>query len=108
MPQHDPYEDESQNAGTFTIFNEEPEAILEQGVLFLNTEILLLRGDKMARSQVVCQKCDVDGNSIDRSNQSPILDMHLYEVKFPGEEITELAANIVTDLMYAQCVDRNE
>ena len=37
------------------------------------------------------------------------MDKHLYEVKFPGGEITELAANIITELMYSRCdVDRNE
>ena len=63
----------------------------------MNTEILLPRGDRMARNQVEHQKQDANGNPC------------LYEVEFPGGEITELAANIIAELMYAQCdIDRNE
>ena len=64
----------------------------------------------MARGQVVCQKHDANGNLIGRSDQYPIiLETSLYEVEFSGEEITELAANIIAESMYAQCdVDQNE
>ena len=55
----------------------------------------------MARGQVVCWKHDADGN--------PILDTHLYKVEFPGGEITELAAKMIAESIYAQCdVDWNE
>ena len=58
---------------------------------------------------MVCQKHDADGNAIDRSNQNPILDKCHYEVDFSGGEITELAACIIAESMYAQCnVDGNE
>ena len=37
------------------------------------------------------------------------MDTHQYKVEFPGGETTELAANIIAELMYAQCdVDGNE
>ena len=49
----------------------------------------------MAGGQVVHQKNDADGNPIGRSNQNPVLDTCLYEVEFPGGEITELAANMI-------------
>ena len=63
----------------------------------------------MAKGQVVHQKNDANGNPMGRSNQNPILDTCLYEVKFPGGEITELAVNIIAELMYVQCnVDGNE
>ena len=62
----------------------------------------------MARGQVVCQKLDAESNPICRSNQDPTLDTH-HEVEFPGGEITELVANKIAELMYAQCgVDGNE
>ena len=48
-------------------------------------------------------KQDVDGNPIGKSNQKPILDTHLHMVEFPKREITELSANIIEELMYAQC-----
>ena len=73
------------------------------GYQYVNAEILLPRGDKMARGQLVCQKHDADGNLIGRSYQNPILDTHLYKVGFPGGEMTELAANIIAESIYAQC-----
>ena len=57
----------------------------------------------MARCQVACWKYDADGNLIGRSNQSTILDLLLYEVELPKEEITELAENIIAESMYALC-----
>ena len=46
----------------------------------------------MARGQVVCWKHNANGYIISRSNQNTILDTHLYEVEFPGEEMTDLVA----------------
>ena len=78
------------------------------GDQYVNAEILLPRGDTMARGQVVHQKHDADGNPIGRSNQNLILDTCLYKVEFPGREMTELAANIIAESMYAKCdVSRN-
>ena len=44
----------------------------------------------MVRGQVMHQKLDADGNPIGRSNKNLTLDTHLYEVEFPGEEMSEL------------------
>ena len=91
------------------MLDEEPEVTLELGNQYVNKEILLPRGDKMARGQVICKKCDANGNPIGRSNQNPILDTQLYEVDFQGGEMTELAANVIAESLYAQCdVDGNE
>ena len=58
---------------------------------------------------MLCQKHDADGNPIDRLNQNPIEDTHLYEVDFPRGKMTELVANIIAESMYSQCdVDVNE
>ena len=55
-------------------------------------------------SEVRCQQYPIG-----RSNGNPILDTCLYEVEFPGGEMTELAANIIAELMYVQCdADGNE
>ena len=63
----------------------------------------------MARGQVVCQKHDATGNPSGKLNQSPILDICLYEVEFPGGEMTELTVNIIAGSMHAQYdVDGNE
>ena len=61
----------------------------------MNADILLLRGNKKAGCQVVCQKQDTNGKLIGRSNQYQIiLETNVYEVEFSGEEMTELAGNI--------------
>ena len=52
-PQYDPYEDELQNAGTFLILDEEPDVTPKWRNHYVNAEILLPRGDKMARGQVI-------------------------------------------------------
>ena len=65
--------------------------------------ILLSRGDEITRAQVVCWNHDTNGNPIGRSNKNPTLDTHLYEVEFPGGEMTELAANIIAESIYVQC-----
>ena len=41
--------------------------------------------------------------------RTPFFDSHIYEVEFPGKHTTELAAKIITELMYAQCdINENE
>ena len=107
--QYDPYEDKSHNAETFPMLDEASEVTPKWGGKCVNAETLLMTGNKMARGQVVCQKHDANSNPIGRSKQNPILDTHLYEVEFPGREMTELAANIIAESMYAQCdIDGNE
>ena len=70
--QYDLYEGKSQNAKTFPILYEEQEVIPGWGDLYVNAEILLLRGDKMTRGQVVQWKQDVDGSPISKFNQNAI------------------------------------
>ena len=65
----------------------------------MNAEILLPRGEKMARGQVICWKQDADGNFIGRSNTIPITPTSLYEVEFLGVEMTEFSASIIAESM---------
>ena len=84
------------------MLDKEPDVTPEWGDQYLSTETLLPRRNKMSRDHMVCHKHDVHVNLIDRSNQNPILDTWLYEVEFSKREKTGLAANIITELMYAQ------
>ena len=52
-PQYDSYEDETQNEQTFTQLAEELEPMQEVGDHYIGAEILLPRGDKMARGHEV-------------------------------------------------------
>ena len=68
--------------------------------------ITLKRGQNGQRPSGTSEN-DADGNPISRSNQNPILDTQLYEMAFPGGEITGLVANIIAESMNALCdVDR--
>ena len=108
-PPNNPYEDKSQNAETVLMLYKEPELFSEWVVQYVNIEILLLRGNRMATDWVVHWKHDADGNPIGRSNQNPILDTRLCDVEFHGGEMTELAAIIIAKSMYVQCdVHKNE
>ena len=49
IPQYDPHEDELSNAKMFPMLDEEPEVIPNWGYQYVDAEILLQRGDKMAR-----------------------------------------------------------
>ena len=51
--QYDSYEDESQNADALPILDEKPEVTPKWEGQYVNAEILLLRGDKMARGRVI-------------------------------------------------------
>ena len=69
----------------------------------MTAEILLPRGVRMARCQVVCQKCDKNGCQVGRSNNNPIFDIQLYEVKFPWRMKTELSANMIAQSTSSWC-----
>jgi hypothetical protein len=49
---------------------------------YVKAEVMLPRGDHLARGKVVSCKHAADGNTIGLANNSPILDTHQYEVQF--------------------------
>ena len=102
-PQYDPYEDETQNKQSFPQLAEELESMPEVGDYDIGAEILLPRGDQMARGHVVARSRDANGNVIGSSHTNPILDTRMYQVEFAGGKVTELSANIIAESMYAQC-----
>ena len=67
----------------------------------MNAKILLPRGDKMVRGQVVVG--NIMPMTTRLSNQNHILDSHLYEVKFAGGKTTELVTNIIIEQIHAWC-----
>ena len=110
-PTNHSYFDDLQSADTFPDLKEElPEIPTPEAEdNYVNAEIMLPRGDGFARGRVVKRKRGIDGEVIGRANTNPILDTRLYEVQFPGGEVTELTANVIAQSMYAQCdADGNE
>ena len=51
---------------------------------YIRAEILLHRGDEMARGHVVACSHDVNGNVMGRAHTNPIIDTKMYKVEFAG------------------------
>eukprot|EP00804_Cyclotella_cryptica_P009101 CCRYP_003177-RA/>CCRYP_003177-RA protein AED:0.23 eAED:0.23 QI:0/0/0/1/1/1/2/0/629 len=105
----DKYEDDDHDGRIPDPPDEELDATPEIGDNYVNTEVMLPRGDHMARGKVIRRKRDAEGNPIGRANNNPILDTRQYEVQFADGEVTELTANVIAEVMFAQCdEDGNE
>ena len=61
-PQYDPFEDESQNKQIFPQLAEDLEPMPEVGNHYIGAEILIPRGNQMARGHVMTWSCDANGN----------------------------------------------
>ena len=85
-PQYDPYEDKTQ-----------------KGDHNIGAEILLPRGDEMARGHVVAQSHNTSGNIIGRVYVKPILNTRIHQVEFAGGKVSELTTNVTAKSMYVQC-----
>ena len=108
-PVHEKYEDGVDDDDAPIPPADELEPTPEAGDNYVNTEVMLPRGDGMARGRVVRRKRDADGNLVWRANTNPILDSRVYEVEFPDGEVTALTANVIADAMFSQCdEDGNE
>ena len=99
--QYDPYEDKLQYSETSPVLDEEPEVTPEWGDQYMNAEILLPWGNKMTKGWVIRWKVQCRWYLIGRSNKKPMLDTRLYQVEFPGGEMTEFMANIIAESIYA-------
>ena len=77
-PQYDLYKDETQNKQIFPQLVEVLEPMPEAGNHYIGTEILLPRGDKMARGHVVVWSHDTSGNIMGRAHTNLILDTRMY------------------------------
>ena len=89
-PQYDAYENETPNKNTFCQLTEELDSITEVGNHYIGAEILLPRGNKMARSHVVACSWYARGSMMGRAHTNSILDTRMYQVKFAGGEVTKL------------------
>ena len=90
IPWYDPYEDEMQNKQTFHQLAEELEPMPEVVDHYIEAEILLSRGDEMARGHVLEWSNNANGNIMERAQTFPILDTIMYNVEFAGGKITAM------------------
>ena len=82
--QYDPYEGEAHNEQTFPQLVEELELMPEVGDLYIGADILLPRGDQMARGHIVARSKDANRNVMGRSHTNSILVTRMYHVEFTG------------------------
>jgi hypothetical protein len=75
----------------------------EMGDNYLNTEIPVPQGGTLMKGCVTSWKRDKDGNAVGLANTNPILDMHEYTFTFDDGDETVLNANLIAEVMYAQC-----
>ena len=66
---------------------------------------MLPRGNSYARGKFIGWKRDVDGNSVGRTNDNPILDTREYCVEFDYGEVGKLKANVIAESIYSACDD---
>ena len=102
-PEYDMYEDDTTEGTCPKAPPEEleptPDAVPDH---YLNTSVLLPRGDKFSQENMIGWKRDHDDNPIGRANAQPLLDTRRYEVEFGDGEITKLTENLIVESMYAQ------
>ena len=108
-PPYDPFEDETQSKLTFLQLAEVLKLMLEEGDHYIGTEILLPRGNEMARDHVVAHNHDANGNVMGWACTNLILDTRMYQVEFARGKVTELTKNVIAKSIYAQHnIDGNE
>ena len=64
---------------------------------------MLPREGTLSRRWVIERKCGANDNPEVRANDNTILDSQYYLVEFEDSEVTELAANIIYESIYAMC-----
>ena len=89
--------------GTPDEIKEAPPPTPEASENYIGSQLQLPHGQSLAQGRVLKLACDSDDNSIGRSNENPILDTRGYVVGFGDGEKAELAANNISQSMYAQC-----
>ena len=104
-PEFEYYADEVEDGfeGTPDEINQAPPPTPEASDNYVGSQLQLTRGQSLSLGRVPKCACDSDGNVIGRANENLILDTRGYIVEFEDGEQAELAANTISQSMYAQC-----
>ena len=73
------------------------------GDFLVNSDVLLPVGNSQELARVLHRKWDADGKVVGTAHCNPALDPRVYEVRFPDRQTEELAANVIAEVVYAQC-----
>ena len=103
MPLYEMYEDDTTNAeGGLAVKTENDEDLVISNELdrevpspevndnYVNSSVMLPRGNSYDIWKVIEQKRDADENTVGKENDNPILDTQKYRVEFDDGEVSEL------------------
>ena len=79
-----------QNEQTFPQLSEELEPMPEVGNHHVGAELLLPRGDEIARGHVVAWSHNASGHVMGRAHANPMMDTIMYQIELAGNKVTEL------------------
>ena len=72
---------------------------------YMNSSVMLPRGNTYARRKVIRQKRYSNENSVRRMKNKPILNTWEYRIEFDDGEVSKVIENVITESMYAECDD---
>ena len=94
------YEDDEEHQNHMPEMDDITPEVMEN---YIAAEIMISHGDKAAQGSVRLKERNVEGNTIGRDNSNTILDTRVYEVEFEDGSMSTYSANVITEIMYAQC-----
>jgi hypothetical protein len=74
----------------------------------MSAEVLLPKGDQFIFRKVIDCKRIAHGQPVGRSHTNPILDTHIYQVKFPDGHSEEYTANTIAECIYSLVDDEGK
>jgi hypothetical protein len=101
-PSFDPYKD-GKGGQPLAIRDDDEEADPDTYDQYVGAKVKLPMGDNMMNAKVRVWKRQPDGTLLEKPHCNPILDTRMYEVEFMDGQKTELAANVIAQIMFAQC-----
>jgi hypothetical protein len=69
--------------------------------LFQNAEIIYPMVDRYEIAKVIGRKKDPEGNFIGRKHRNPILDSHIFTIRFKDGEEKDIAFNVLAEHLYS-------
>jgi hypothetical protein len=75
---------------------------------YLTDQVLLPHGGEAMKATFIGRKRDQDGCPIGRRHANPLLDIRLYEVKFPDGSTEAIAANLIAEKCYPKLTTKDE
>ncbi len=97
-PDYSLYEDEVD-----PVIPHAPDTTPEEFDNYVGAEVRLPQQGELRVGRVKKRARSETGDVMGTKNDNPILDTRVYEVEFPDGEVSELAANVIAENLYAQC-----